>query len=326
MVAVSRRSLFLAGVALSWVGLIAKGGSASIYGEARAIDWQASQQKTSQTIAGPETSGPERPLPDILALMRSVEVNQRASEVIEKNYLYRSVVTDQQLDGHGGLKKTETAEYEVFWSEGVPVHRLVKKNGKELSADEQKKESERIDKDAGKAKERRAKADEKGKESDARGNELMTASRTLELGSFTNVQRIKMNGRDTILADYAGDSKAKTRTRFEDVVKDLMGTVWIDEQDGVLVKAEGHFVNNFKIGGGLVVNIQKGTSFSAEWRKVNNEVWLPAGVKGQGSAHALLFFGLNGRLQAVDSDYRKFKATSTIMPRMSTVQENPTPQ
>jgi hypothetical protein len=321
MVAALRRSLVLAVVALGWIGLVARAGFGSMGGEAKFSGPQASQQVPVQTAEAVKTDEGDRPLPDIPALMHSVEVNQRASEAIEKDYLYRSIVTDQQLNGHGELKKTETAEYEVFWVEGVPVHRLVKKNGKELSTDEQKKESERIDKDAAKAKERRAKADEKGKESDARGNELMTASRTLELGSFTNVRRVQLNGRDTIVADYAGDPKAKTRTKFEDVVKDLTGTVWVDEQDRVLVKAEGHFVNNFKIGGGLVVNIQKGTNFLAEWRKVNNEVWLPAGVEGQGSAHALLFFGLNGRLQAVDSDYRKFKATSTILPGIRTVED-----
>ncbi|MBB5344504.1 hypothetical protein [Tunturibacter empetritectus] len=264
----------------------------------------------------------ERPLPDIAALMHDVETNQRAAEAIEKDYLYRSLVTEQRLDSHGGLKKTETREYEVFWENGVPVARLVKKDGQELSPDEQKKESDRIDKDSEKAKERREKADEKGKESDARGHELMTASRALELGSFTNPRRVQLNGRDTIVADYAGDPKAKTRTKFEEVVRDMMGTVWVDEQDRVLVKAEGHFVNNFKIGGGLMANIQKGTSFSMEQRKVNGEVWLPAREEGQGSARALLFLGFNGRVEAVESDYRKFKATSKIVPVESPMPES----
>ena len=86
------------------------------------------------------------------------------------------------------MKKTETREYDIFWVEGVPVQRLVKKNGKELSADEQKKENEQIDKEVAKAKEKRAKADAKGKETDPRGNELITVSRLLELGNFTNAR------------------------------------------------------------------------------------------------------------------------------------------
>jgi hypothetical protein len=264
-----------------------------------------------------------RPLPDIEGLMHAVETNQRAAETIEKDYLYRSTWTLKELDGHGEVKKTETEEYDVFWVEGVPVHRLMKKNGKELSAEEQKKENERIDKEIVKVKEKRRKADEKGKETGPHGEEEVTVSRLLELGSFTNARRVQWNGRDTIAVDFAGDPNAKTKSRFEEVIRDMVGTAWVDEQDRTLVKAQGRFLNSFKIGGGLVANIQKGTSFSMEQRKVNNEVWLPAMVEGQGEARTLLFFNLHGSVQGVESDYRKFKATSTIVPVESAAPSSP---
>jgi hypothetical protein len=325
MVAALRRSLVLAVVMLGWVGPVARAGFGSVGGEA-GLSWRASQQASDQTTEAAKTIGAERPLPDIPALMHSVEVNQKISEAIEKDYLYRSVQTAEELDGHGRVKKTETKEYDVFWVNGVPVHRLVKKDGKELGEGERKKEEEQIDKEVAKAKEKRAKADGKGAETDPHGNEMVTVSRLLELGRFTNARRVQLNGRDTIAIDFTGDPKAKTKNRFEDVIRDLVGTAWVDEQDRMLVKGQGHFVNSFKIGGGIVANIQKGTSFSMEQRKVNNEVWLPARVDGQGSARALLFFSFNGRVSAVESDYRKFKATSRILPGMSTVESAPKPQ
>ena len=267
--------------------------------------WVAFGQSSATSAAQQEPVGskPEdaarvdRPLPETTALMRAVEANEKTSEAVEKDYLYRSVVTGAQTDGHGAVKKTETTEYDVFWLEGVEVHRLVKKDGKELSADEQKKESDRIDKEVSKAKERRAKADAKGKETDSRGGDLVTVSRLLELGSFTNARREQVNGRDVIAVDFAGDPKAKTKNRMEDVIRNVAGTAWMDEQDKVLVKAQGHFINNFKIGGGLVVNVQKRTSFSMEQRKINDEVWLPARFEGQGSFRFLLFAGMNGTVK-----------------------------
>ena len=321
MVAALRRSLVLAVVALGWIGLVARAGFGSVGGGAAVSEWQASQQVPAQTAEAVKTDEGDPPLPDIPALMHSVETNQKISEAIEKDYLYHSVQPQQELDGHGGVKKTETKEYDIFWVNGVPVHRLVKKDGKELSEGERKKEEEQIDKEVAKAKEKRAKAEGKGAETDPHGNEMVTVSRLLELGSFTNARRVQLNGRDTIAIDFTGDPKAKTKNRFEDVIRDLVGTAWVDEQDRMLVKAQGHFVNSFKIGGGMVVNIQKGTSFSMEQRKVNNEVWLPAKVDGQGSARALLFFSFNGRVSAVESDYRKFKATSTILPGIRTVED-----
>ena len=110
---------------------------------------------------------------------------------------------------------------------------------------------------------------------------------------------MQLGGRDTIAVDFAGDPKAKTRNRGEEVIRDLVGTAWVDEQDKVLVKAQGHFLNNFKVGAGMVVNIQKGTSFSMEQRKVNDEVWLPALIEGQGAARVLLVFNFNGSVRAV---------------------------
>jgi hypothetical protein len=286
---------------------------------------QDKPQAPVQEVAA-NTEDVDRPLPAIPQLMEEVLKNQRKGEAVRKDYLYHEMETSRETDGHGGVKKTETKEYDIFWVGGVPVQRLLKKDGKELSADEQKKENERIDKEVAKAKEKRAKADSEGKETDPRGNEEITPSRFLELGTFTNSRRVKLNGRDTIAVDYAGDPKAKTRNRAEEVVRDLLGTVWVDEEDRMIVKLEGHFVNAFKVGGGLVVNVQKDTNFAMQMKKVNEEVWLPVEVSGHGAIRFLLVMNFRGDEQAVFSDYRKFKATSTILPGMSTVEPEPDPK
>ena len=167
---------------------------------------------TAARVAGAQDVA--RPLPDISALMHEVEARQREAELVRKDYIYHAVETEQEVDGHGNVKKTEVNEYDRFWLNGAPVEKLVKKDGKELTADQARKESERIDKESAKAKERRDKEDAKGKQSDARGNDEVTVSRLLELGSFTNPRRVSMNGRDTIVVDYSGDPKAKTRNSF----------------------------------------------------------------------------------------------------------------
>ena len=258
---------------------------------------------------------------DVGRLMHEVEARQKAAEAIQKDYLYHAADTVEQLDRHGKVKKTQTKEYDVFWVEGVPVHKLTRKDGKVLSADEQRKESERIDKAVKKARERRAKAEAKGKETDPNGNEEVTVSRLLELGNFGNARRVMLDGRRTIAVDFAGDPKAKTRNRMEAVIRDMAGTVWVDEEDRALARVEGYFLETFKIGAGLVVNIEKGTSFSMVQRKVNGEVWLPERVEGHGSARAFLLFRFKGSFREIDSDYRKFKVTTTILPGMGKLEE-----
>ena len=80
------------------------------------------------------------------------------------------------------------------------------------------------------------------------------------------------------------------------------------------MRVEGHFFNDFKLGGGVVADIRKGSSFEAEWIKVNGEVWLPASFSGHGSARIALLFNHTGAVKSLKSGYRKFKATSTILP------------
>ncbi len=278
-----------------------------------------------QTTVPQEQSA--RPLPDVATLMQQVESNQRRFEALARNYTYRESEELQEFDSHEGLKKTRRREADVFWIDGVPIERTVSLDGQPLSAEEQKKESERVDKQAAKARERRDKADAEGKETDPRGHDLVTASRILELGSFSNPRREVVAGRDTIVVDYAGNPKAKTHNAAESVFQELAGTVWVDEEDKVVQHAEGHFANDFKIAGGLVASVKKGTSFEGTFVKINNEVWLPQGFHARGQMRYLLFFSLNGEGRVAISDYRKFRATSTLLPSYSKVDpESPEPE
>jgi hypothetical protein len=270
-------------------------------------------------VAAAATPDAERPLPDVNALMHQVETNERKSETIQHDYLYLEANTLENRDSHDAVKKTESREIEVFWLNGVQVVRTLKKDGKELSPDEIKKENERIDEQVKKAKERREKADSEGKETDSRGHDEITLARILELGSFSNERRELVNGRPTIVVDYAGDPKAKTHNYAEGFFRELAGTVWVDEQDQAIQHVEGHVDHDFHIGGGLVVNVKKGTWFKASFAKINDEVWLPQAIEGDGHARYLLFLSLNGHFAGHTSDYRKFKATSTVLPGLNRV-------
>lgn len=277
----------------------------------------------SPPVETPAGKSDAAPLPDIGPLMLQVEARQKAAEEARKDYIFHEVETDQELDGHGGVKKTEVSEYDEFWIDGVPVRKQLTKDGKPFTADDARKESERIDKEVAKARERRAKEDAKGKQTDPMGNDEVTVSRLLELGSFTNPRRVRMDGRSTIAVDYTGDPKAKTKAPLENVIRDMTGTVWVDEEDRAVSRIEGRFVDSFKVGGGLVASIQQGTNFTVQLKKVNGEVWLPTRVEGHGEARLLLFFKFNGSLTITDSDYRKFKTNSTVLPVGEPVPDNP---
>jgi len=279
----------------------------------------------SSVAARSQSLASEKPLPGIPTLMRQVEANQRTAESLEQHYLFDQSTVFDTLDSHNGVKKTESRDFEIFWLNGVRVARLLKKNGKPLTPGELKEENDRIDKIVAKARERREKADAAGVETDSHGVNEITVSRILELGTFSNPRREIVDGRPTIVVDYLGDPHAKTRNAAEGAFKELAGTVWIDEADHALQHLEGHFDHDLKIMGGLAAEVKQGAWFKATFAKINNEVWLPTSVEANGHARYLLFFTLSGHLQLHTSGYRKFKATSTVLPFQPPTPTNPPP-
>lgn len=270
----------------------------------------------------------EKPLPPVDQLMRDVENHEDRDDAILQQYTYHSHFVREDFDGKEAVKKTVTYDYESIPINGVRVRKLIAKDGKPLSPDEQKKADKDFDEGITKAKKNKAKYEEakaraqrEGKSNDG----FLPASRILELGTFSNERRVTLNGRPTIVLDYAGDPRAKTRNPLEKVVKDLVGTIWIDEQDKVLARVEGHFLNDFKMGFGLLMDIHKGLSFTVEQQKINGEVWLMKSFDGTGKASVGVFLGVHGHSHAENTDYRKYRASATIVGTHGAVDENGKP-
>lgn len=252
-------------------------------------------------------------LPDIPSLLADVERNQKKMEALQRDYTYHVHVEQQDLDNDGGVKRTQTQDAESLTIDGVRVNRVVARNGKPLTADEQQKESDRVDKEIARAKERRARLQAKGRDTDARGDEVLPLSRILELGSFAHPRRETRDGRPVIVVDYAGNPQAKTHSTFENIMRDVVGTVAIDEQDRILAEAQGQFLNDFKLGGGLVADVKKGSRFAFHASRVGEGIWLPRAIDGQGSVRVMLFLHFNGRLHLTAGDYRKFRTSAVIV-------------
>lgn len=240
----------------------------------------------------------DAPIPDIPTLMMEVQAHQRELDKVRENYTFREVQQTDDLDSNGQVKKTETEESEIFFVNGHHIERLVKKNGKDLSPDEQKKEQERVEKEVEKA----TKLDPN---KSLHGDEI-SISRILAIMKVSNPRRISLNGRDTIAFDFIGDPHAQTHGLAEDASKKMAGTVWVDEKDREVAKLTVHFDDNFHIGGGLLANIQAGSSFQFEQAKINNELWLPTGGEAHLQARVLLVKGYRENMHFHDSEFQRF--------------------
>src|SRR5882757_6368204 len=87
---------------------------------------------TAKSVA---LSGPavEKPLPDIPTLFRDVETHQKELENIRKDYMFRVVEQEDELDSDGHVKHSKTEEREVFYVGRRHISRLLSKDGVELT-------------------------------------------------------------------------------------------------------------------------------------------------------------------------------------------------
>jgi hypothetical protein len=65
-------------------------------------------------------------------------------------------------------------------------------------------------------------------------------------------------------------------------------------------------VGDVHIGGGLLANLQKGTSFVLEQGYINNEVWLPTYEEAHAGVRVLLVKTFRVNAVTTYSDYKRF--------------------
>jgi hypothetical protein len=255
-------------------------------------------------VCAAQTPAPAaRPIPDLHQLMRAVMDHQKQLEAVRENYTYTSLITTQEIDASGQVKKTETEESEEFFVNGHMIDRTVKKNGKPLSAADEQKETERVTKLVEKA------------QMVPYGQQLQGApvsvSRLLDLMDLHSPRRMTFRGRPAIVFDFIGRKDAKTHGIVEDASKKIQGTIWIDEADMQVAHLEVNFDDNFRVAGGLFATIDKGSKFSFDQGLVSgpndkNPLWLPTGAEASLQGRVLLLKSLHQHFAERDYDYKTF--------------------
>ena len=253
-------------------------------------------------------------LPDLKVLFKEIDENQKAIDKIKENYTGTRTVEETEFDGNGKVKKREATESTFFYLNGTEISTLVKKDGKPLNEDEEKKQKERVQKriqenqkQEAKKEAKEEKAREEGKE---KNDEDVGIEVFLRACQFVNPRRERFRGQDVLVFDFEPNPEFKAHKLGEKLAQKLAGVVWIDEKARDVARLEAYFVGDMKIAGGLVANLQKGTSFIFEQSFLNNEVWLPTYEEAHIGVRLLLVKGFKVSEVTRYSDYKKFNVQS----------------
>ncbi|MDH3529706.1 MAG: hypothetical protein OEQ28_09075 [Acidobacteriota bacterium] len=254
-----------------------------------------------------------RPLPDIPKLLADLQANQDEIERILEDYSYKQQTIKRELSSDGKLVVTETETVQLSFYEGYRIQRLIAKNGKPLSPQDQAD----ADKDAQKrvreiekklAKENRT-VDQTGSGTpDADGRRISIAE-VLKASKLTNPRRERLKGRDVVVFDFEPNPEfdSKNAKSFLKFFGKTVGVMWIDEKDKQVARIEAVLADSYKIAGGLLAKLRKGASFTLEQDRVNDEIWLPTKADINLSVRVLLFGGVKVNQIVRSFDYEKFR-------------------
>jgi hypothetical protein len=265
-------------------------------------------------------------LPDLKTLFKEIDDHQKAIDKLKENYAGTRSEEETDYEKDGKVKKTDLKEYTFFYLNGEEVSTLVKKDGKALGDDEQKKENEKTQKEIEEIQKREAKKDAKDEKAKEEGkkekdDDDVGIEPFLRVSQFVNPRRERFRGQEVLVFDFEPNPEYKARNIEEKIVQKLAGVIWIDEQAHDVARLEAYFVGDFRFAGGLLANLQKGTSFIFEQAYLNNEIWLPTYAEVHVGVRVLLVKGLTVNEVIRYSDYKRFNVQT-----LSTInQPKPTP-
>jgi len=218
-------------------------------------------------------------LPDPAALIKEVQAHQQAVEQIRENFTFHEAVRTEELNADGSVRGVTSEDREVFYVNGRRVFRVLKKNGMELSAPEARAEQARVKK--------LVESDMKAPPVQVRtGTRLI--SQILAVTKLSNTRVTALNGRPTLVFDFAGDPAAKAHGMEQSVAKKLTGTIWVDRADRQVARVEILVAEDYRLAGGLLANIRKGSQLTVEQAPVGDGLWLQTATEEHVAARVLL--------------------------------------
>ncbi|MGH9353796.1 MAG: hypothetical protein ACRD2G_16815 [Terriglobia bacterium] len=242
-------------------------------------------------------------LPDITTLLKQVQKNQERLEQDREKYTFTDVEEQDDVTRGGRVKKKTVNQYDVFFLHGYLIQRLVKKDGKLLSAAAQKKEDARVRRLVEKYE---RKAEKKSGQEDSQ----VGVGVFLRTSQFTHARWERLRGREVLAFDFHPNPDYRPETLAEKIAYCLAGEAWIDAQAREVVRLQAGFDSSYKIAGGLLASLEKGTTVALEQTFVDGDVWLPSYFSIHARGRLLLFKGVRLNLEDHYSDYRVFNVES----------------
>ena len=221
-------------------------------------------------VCGLGFAAAEQPLPSADQVMQRVlERSQtRAAATNAPAWTYNKLAVMEKLDGKGKVEDRTEKLYRVQIIQGVPVSKLIKVEGRDLTPGELKKENQH---DAALQKQVSGRDPKKA----VAGREALITTNLAERFQFTALRRETIQGRQTVVITFVAKPIKGKDSIPDQILNRMAGTLWVDETTAEVARLEVHLTQELSLGLFGVLGTLHGCQMALLSKPMPDGTWLP---------------------------------------------------
>jgi len=254
-------------------------------------------------------------VPDARDLIRrSLQAGEHNEQSL-RGYVARTRSVSKQLDPEGKVKSQEVKTYDDVVVDGIHVHKLVEKEDKPLNPVDRKKEDERVAKLVD-ARRRESPAQRDQRLSDAKAKqdkEHRFAHEILDAFDFRLLRQDTVNGRKAWVLGAVAHPGYRPKELKAQIFPHVRGTIWVDQQEFLWLKAEADAVEPFSLASSLVVKVDQGAHVFFEQTRLEDGTWVVRQVAFKANVRLALVKRISLEHVTTSTDWRKIPSGAPVI-------------
>jgi hypothetical protein len=201
-------------------------------------------------------------------------------------YSYLERDETRHLDTAGHVKSEEVDVSRAFLVDGVQFEQLVERNGRPLSAEEERNQQEKLIRLKRLTPEQRAER--------LRREEQENTSLVAEVPGAFDFQLAGedvVNGRPAWVLQAAPHPGYQAKGTYGRMFSKVAGKLWVDKQDFGWIKVDGYVIQPFSMGL-FFARVLRGSHITMEQTRVDEGLWLPGHIEVRAAAKILFIRSL----------------------------------
>jgi hypothetical protein len=243
----------------------------------------ASAMLIAQTNWGsPENRQNHSSGPDVRQIVESSIAATQRSWQARLRYSYVERGQDRRLDSEGCVKSEDDEVSRTILVNGVPFEQLMERNGRPPSAEEKRKQKEKLDKLKRETPEQRA--ERLRRQADEDTSLVREVPKAFD---FQLLGEEVVDGRPAYVLRATPHPGYHPQGKYGKMFAKVGGKLWVDRQDLGWIKVDGQVIQPFSMGL-FLARVLRGSQIKMKQTRVDGGIWMPERVEVR--AAAKIFF------------------------------------